>query len=92
MSEPTRQNTVRLEDLIGRRVYGADGRKLGRVYDFLAERKGDDLRVTTLLLGPRVWLSRFGWGAKQHGLQVRWEEIDRLSPDIRLRESGEGGS
>jgi len=88
MSAPMAEDypaTVRLQELIGRVVVDATGRRLGRVVDVVAELWGDELRVTTLLVGPRAWASRFGATGREEGRRVRWEEIAALTPRIALR-------
>lgn len=78
-------NTVTVYDLLGRAVHDADGHSLGRVYDVVAEAEGQELRVRALLVGPGTWLSRFGWTRGRTGVEVPWDAIAELSPQIRLR-------
>ncbi len=88
MSAPTEGEypaTVRVQELIGRVVVDAAGRRLGRVVECIAEPWGDELRVTTLLVGPRSWATRFGATGRVEGRRVRWEEIAALAPRIALR-------
>ncbi len=82
-------STVRLQELMGRVVVDATGRRLGRVVECLAERRGDDLCVTTLLVGPRAWIGRFGSGSGNRGRQVRWDDIVALAPHIMVRTSAD---
>jgi len=79
------RTTIRLQQLMGRRVVGADGRRLGRVVECLAEPDGDELRVIGLLVGPRAWAARFGSASGLSGRFVQWEEIASLAPHITLR-------
>jgi len=76
--------TVRLQELMGRPVRDAAGQRLGRVVECVAERHGDDLYVTTLLVGPGAWAARFGWATRAGSRVVRWEEIAALAPHITL--------
>jgi len=88
MSAPLAEHdpaTVRLQELIGRVVVDAAGRRLGRVVDVVAEPWGDELRVTTLLVGPHAWTARFGATGREGGRRVRWEEIAAFTPRIALR-------
>jgi sporulation protein YlmC with PRC-barrel domain len=85
MSRPISAGTIRAQALMGRRVYDASGKELGRVYDVETKRIGDDLCVTALLVGARTWLTRFGWTEHEHGQRVPWEEIQSLSPHITVR-------
>lgn len=77
--------TVRVLELLGRKVYSADGKDLGRVYDLQAEKEGDELRVCALVVSPSTWRERFGWSEKPRGRYVRWEDIASLDPTITLR-------
>ena len=86
-AEPTEvpRTTLRLQQLLGRRVVSADGRHIGRVVECLAEADGEELRVEGLLVGPRAWSGRFGSASGHTGRLVRWEEIATLVPYIALR-------
>ncbi len=77
--------TIRLQQLMGRRVIDADGRRLGRVAECLAEADGGELRVIGLLVGSRAWSARFGSASTLGGRLVHWEEIAELAPHIVLR-------
>jgi len=81
--------TLRLQQLIGRRVVDSGGRRIGRVAECLAEADGDELRVVGLLVGPGAWAARYGSAAGQAGRLVRWEEILTLAPHIILRPRAE---
>jgi hypothetical protein len=58
---------------------------LGRVYDLVVQREGDDLCVTALLVGAHAWLTRFGWTPHEHGTRIPWGDIERLAPQITVR-------
>jgi sporulation protein YlmC with PRC-barrel domain len=75
--------TLRVQELLGRVVVDAAGRRLGRVVECIAEPWGEELRVVALLVGPGAWWGRFGPAAVD-GRRVRWEEIAALSPHITL--------
>jgi len=81
--------TLRLQQLIGRRVVDSGGRRIGRVAECLAEEDGDELRVVGLLVGPGAWAARYGSAVGQAGRLVRWEEILTLAPHIILRPRAE---
>lgn len=83
MQTPSR--FIRVQSLVGRRVYDAGGKKLGRVYEIEAEADGQELRVKSLNVGAGVWLERFGWTLRSSGQTVPWEEIAELHPVIRLK-------
>ena len=77
--------TVRLQEVIGRVVVDATGRRLGRVVECLAEPQGDELCVTALLVGPGAWRGRFGPGRGNQGRRVHWDTITALAPHITVR-------
>jgi sporulation protein YlmC with PRC-barrel domain len=86
MSYAREPEAICAQRLVGRAVRDARGKKVGRVYDLIAEREGDHLCVSGLLVGAGSWISRFGWTKELHGRQIAWERIEQLSPDIRLRD------
>ena len=48
---------MRYRELIGKEVIAADGERIGRIADLGAERQGDALRVTALLVGTSALLN-----------------------------------
>ena len=81
--------TLRVQQLMGRRVVDANGRRIGRVVECLAEPDGDELRIVGLLVGWRAWAARFGSAWGDAGRLVQWEEIEALDPHISLRPMAE---
>jgi hypothetical protein len=82
---------VRLDRLLGREVHTANNRRLGRVEEFRAERRGADWIVTEYIIGATGLLERLGLGARlllglnrASGYVARWDQIDLSNPD-RLR-------
>jgi sporulation protein YlmC with PRC-barrel domain len=89
------KNDVKLELLIGRRVFDAGGVKVGRIEEVLAEREGDDLLVTQYLIGTyglfkSLSIQHFGAGvlrflgaraqsAKPH--RIPWDKLDLSDPE-----------
>ena len=87
---PRERNEVRLELLLGRQVVDADGVRIGRIEEVLAERAGDELLVTEYLIGSyglfkRLSIFHIGVGllrylggrahsAKPH--RIPWEKLD----------------
>ncbi len=49
---------LRVEELLGRKVVDADGRKVGHIEDFVAERRSGELVVREFLTGETGTLSR----------------------------------
>lgn len=87
MSRPA-ATTVLTQDLLGREVYDAAGKKLGRVYDLEAGKVGNQLCVTALLVGAGSWITRFGWTPREHGNRIPWEQVENFSPHITLHPEG----
>jgi sporulation protein YlmC with PRC-barrel domain len=84
-------NTLRLQELIGRSVRDAAGKRLGHVSDVIAEGEGGELRVIAVVVGAAGLLTRFGWTRRMHGLAIPWERIAQLSPEIVLHPEPRGG-
>jgi sporulation protein YlmC with PRC-barrel domain len=76
---------VRLHDILSMDVHDADGNHLGRVQELKAERRGDALCVTTLVVGEAALLSRIGWTTTEHGREIPWERIASVGSGIVLR-------
>ncbi len=90
MTHSSQDRIIRAQELIGRKVRDADGHDLGRVYDLAVARAGDELRVESLLIGARSWITRFGWSEREHGQRIPWDDIVSLAPDITIRGSRKG--
>jgi sporulation protein YlmC with PRC-barrel domain len=75
---------LRLEDLLGREVHGADGRRVGRIEEFRAAKDGE---ITTFVIGAAGLLERVGLGAGmlagggRGGRVARWDQIDLSDPE-----------
>jgi hypothetical protein len=83
--------TVQLDRLLGREVHTANNRRLGRLEEFRAERRGSDYVVTEYVIGAAGLAERLGLGLRlilglhrPSGYIVRWDQLDLRSPD-RLR-------
>jgi sporulation protein YlmC with PRC-barrel domain len=79
---------MRLSQLLHRKVVTESGRRLGHVHDVRAERHGDRLVVTAVLVGSRAYLEHFGLGlgAGRQGTKLRtsartipWESVVRFA-------------
>jgi sporulation protein YlmC with PRC-barrel domain len=86
----SKKTEVKLELLIGRRVVDANGVKVGRIEEVLAERHGEDLLVTQYLVGvyglfQSLSIPHFGAGVlrflgartfskKPH--RIPWDKLD----------------
>ncbi|MDP9359922.1 MAG: hypothetical protein M3P29_00570 [Acidobacteriota bacterium] len=94
----SKKNEVKVELLLGRRVVDANGVKVGRIEEVLAERDGEELLVTEYLVGryglfQRLSIYHFGVGllrllggraqsANPH--RIPWQTLD-LSDDEHPR-------
>ena len=78
---------MRASELLWRKVQDTEGRSIGRVYDLIGERRGEELRVTGLLVGKNNLWVRFGWSAG-HGQDISWQQIVRLDPEIVVQAEG----
>jgi len=86
---------VRVELLIGCRVVDANGERVGRIEEMLAEEKGDGFVVTEILVGTygffeRLSIFHFGmgflrlFGARGHAAKpkkIPWNRIDLSDPE-----------
>ncbi len=70
------------ELLIGRHVYDARGRSVGRIEELHAEEEGDYYVIAAIDLGPTALLERLSvrhlgisWSGP-HGYRARWDQID----------------
>jgi hypothetical protein len=76
---------MRLTELIDQRCVTEDGRVLGRVFELRAERRGNRLVVTDLLLGRPALLERYGVGRHRRAgsrrgdvtHEVAWSDVVR---------------
>ena len=82
----TRGRTVRVEDLLGRRVIGMDGRGVGRIEEIRVEKRSGEYQVAEYLLGTGGVLARWSLGRRLLGrrprtLVVEWTQLDISEPD-----------
>jgi len=85
--------TCRLDRLIGRDVLAANNRRIGRLEEFRAERRGDTWVVTEYVIGGAALMERLGLGVRRvlglappRGYVARWDQIDLTIPERpRLR-------
>lgn len=79
---------LRLDRLVGREVYSADNRRVGRVEEFRAERRGTSWVVTEYVIGAAGLVERLGLGVRLvvgikrvTGYVARWDQLDLSNPD-----------
>lgn len=81
-------STCRLDRLIGREVLAANNRRIGRLEEFRAERRGETWVVTEYVIGGAAVLERLGLGVRRvlgiapaAGYIARWDQIDLTTPE-----------
>jgi sporulation protein YlmC with PRC-barrel domain len=78
---------LRLDRLLGRPVLGVDGRRIGRLEEVRAEKRGNGYVVTGYVIGAAGLLERLGLGARllfgsgRTGYVAAWDEVDLRDPD-----------
>ena len=85
---------VNLELLVGRRVFGLNGKSIGRLEEIRAELVKGECLVTEYLVGAyavierlaalsigRAILKLFGATRKHEGYRVPWDKLDLTNPE-----------
>lgn len=82
-----------LQTLLNKKVITADGKCLGKIYDFKAATEGSDIIITHIRVGMVAWLVRLGipgWlkrrDLEQHGFDLPFEAIASVDSAVRLKE------
>jgi hypothetical protein len=82
------KRTVRLDRLLGREVLTANNRRLGRVEEFHAERRGTAWVVAEYVIGTAGLFERLGVGVRlilgtvrASGFVARWDQLDLSNPE-----------
>jgi sporulation protein YlmC with PRC-barrel domain len=86
---------IRYYEMIGKPVHAADGSHVGRVTDLIAERRGDTLCVTALLIGPvglarRISFKHLGLFGLAPARTLAWSDVARVGDTIHLRPESPG--
>lgn len=79
--------TLRLDLLVGREVYTANNRRLGRLHEFRAEQRAAGWVITEYVIGGAALLERLGLGVRlilglqpAAGYVARWDQLDLSNP------------
>jgi hypothetical protein len=79
---------VRLDRLVGREVYTANHRRLGRLEEFRAERRGASWVISEYVIGAAGLVERLGLGVRTllgmkrvTGYVARWDQLDVSNPE-----------
>jgi hypothetical protein len=80
--------SLRLDRLVGREVYTANNRRLGRLHECRAERRESEWVVAEYVIGGAGLVERLGLGVRlvlgierPAGYVARWDQIDLSNPD-----------
>ena len=80
--------TIRLDRLVGRQVHTAGKRRVGRLEEFRAVRRGNSWVVTEYVIGAAGLTERLGLGVRQilgkkqaGGYVARWDQLDLSDPE-----------
>jgi hypothetical protein len=78
----------RLDRLVGREVYSANDRRVGRLEEFRAERRGSSWVITEYVIGAAGLMERLGLGVRlvlgitqATGYVAQWDQLDLSNPD-----------
>ena len=74
---------INVELLIGRKVFDADGRAVGRIEEILAIEKGDELVVSEYHVGAYGLMERlaaYHIGRVRDPKRIPWQELDLSDP------------
>ncbi len=79
---------LRLDRLLGCEVHAGNNRRLGRLEEFRAERRGKEWVVTEYVIGAAGLVERLGLGVRlilgmrrPSGYVARWDQMDLGNPD-----------
>lgn len=88
-----KKQEINLELLVGRRVYGLNGKSVGHLEEIRAELKAGDCLVSEYLVGAyaaaerlaalsigRALLRLFGVTRRHRGYRVPWDKLDLSDP------------
>ena len=80
--------TFRLDRLVGREIYTGNNRRLGRLEEFRAVRRGGGWFIDEYVVGTAGLLERLGVGVRlvlglnrAGGYVVRWDQLDLSDPE-----------
>jgi hypothetical protein len=90
-----KRNYQHLELLLGREVYDANGRKVGRIEEAIAEKRNGEWVVKEFLVGTFGVMERFsihhfgstimrmlgGTGASPSADRIKWDKLDLSDPE-----------
>jgi hypothetical protein len=78
---------LRLDRIVGREVYAANGRRIGRLHEVRAERRGSTWVITEYVIGAAGLIERLGLGVRlvlgyqrPAGYVARWDQVDISNP------------
>jgi hypothetical protein len=79
--------SYRLDWIVGREVYAANSRRIGRLHEVRAERRGSTWVITEYVIGAAGLIERLGLGVRlvlgferPTGYVARWDQVDFSNP------------
>jgi len=84
---------LRVDRLLGRQVWTANNKRLGRLHELCAEPQGGEVVIVEFMVGAAGLLQRLQLGVRllaglkrSGGYAVRWDQLDLSTPERpRLR-------
>jgi hypothetical protein len=82
-----RVHELRLDRLLGRRVFARNAQSVGRIEEVRVERRGSGWIVTEVVIGAGGLLERLGvgvrllFGPRTRGRVARWDQLDMTDPE-----------
>ena len=79
--------SFRLDWIVGREVYAANSRRIGRLHEVRAEWRGSTWVITEYVIGAAGLIERLGLGVRlvlgferPTGYVARWDQVDFSNP------------
>ena len=79
--------TLRLDQVVGREIHAANNRRIGRLHEVRAERRGSSWVITEYVIGAAGLIERLGLGVRvilgferPTGYVARWDQVDFSNP------------
>jgi len=79
--------SFRLDSIVGREVYAANSRRIGRLHEVRAERRGSTWVITEYVIGAAGLMERLGLGVRlvlgferPTGYVAHWDQLDISNP------------
>jgi len=82
MATTAHSGEVSVEQLLGREVVDANGKRLGHIEEIIAEREGDELLVKEFHVGRAAVAERLSFGlfGAHEPHRIKWSDLDLSDP------------